>query len=60
MRDVCVLPLCVFVIGCWVMNAIKLTDCDFEADYKCEVAHAIGLIGPSVALVTVWAGTDEF
>lgn len=42
----------------WVVNLVKLTDCDFKADYKCEVLHGVGLV-PAVALVTAWFDTDE-
>ena len=42
-----------FVIGCWIANAIKLTRCDFQAPYKGEAIHAIGLI-PVLSLATVW------
>ena len=37
----------------WVINAYKLTQCDFQPPYKGEVTHAIGLI-PGVAIVTMW------
>jgi len=49
----------IVVVACsWVGNLIKLTDCDFEAPYKCEAVHAIGLI-PIVSLVTVWVDVEE-
>jgi hypothetical protein len=34
----------------WVKNVIKLSDCDFEAPYKAEVIHTIGLIPPIGAI----------
>ena len=37
----------------WVKNIIKLADCDFEAPYKAEVVHAVGLI-PPVGMITGW------
>ena len=37
----------------WCVNLYKLINCDFEAPYKGEIVHAIGLIPPA-ALVTVW------
>jgi hypothetical protein len=49
--------LVVAPISSWVVNLIKLTECDFESPYKCEVVHAVGIIGP-VSLVTVWFDTD--
>jgi hypothetical protein len=41
-----------FGVG-WVKNLIKLTNCDFEAPYKAEVIHTIGII-PIVGGVTGW------
>jgi len=37
----------------WVKNIIKLSDCDFEAPYKAEVVHIIG-IHPIVGGVVGW------
>jgi hypothetical protein len=48
----------VFVIGCWIGNFVKLTNCDFKSDYKCEAIHGAGII-PPVSLVSVWFGTDD-
>lgn len=46
------------VIGVsWVVNFVKLTDCDFQSDYKCEAIHAVGIV-PPFAPVTVWFDTD--
>ena len=41
------------IVVAWGVNLYKLTQCDFEAPYKGEVIHAVGLIGPT-ALITVW------
>lgn len=41
----------------WIMNAVKLTSCDFEPNYRCEIIHGLGLI-PALAFVTVWARDD--
>jgi hypothetical protein len=35
----------------WIKNIVKLSNCDFEAPYKCEVIHAVGII-PPVGAVT--------
>ena len=37
----------------WVKNVIKLANCDFEAPFKAEVIHALGVI-PPVGMVTGW------
>jgi len=37
----------------WPTNLYKLIKCDFEAPYKGEIIHAIGIIPPA-SLVTVW------
>jgi hypothetical protein len=44
----------ILVVGVgWVKNIIKLADCDFEAPYKAEVVHAVGII-PPVGMITGW------
>jgi len=44
----------VAVIGTgWIKNIIKLSGCDFEAPYKAEIVHGIGLL-PPVCMVTGW------
>lgn len=52
------LILMLVLILAWGINAYKLTQCDFESDYKCEAIHAVGLVGPA-SVITVWFGTDE-
>jgi hypothetical protein len=37
----------------WVKNIIKFADCDFEAPYRCETVHALGLF-PPVGMITGW------
>lgn len=37
----------------WCVNLYKLTQCDFQAPWKGEIIHAVGLI-PIAAPVTVW------
>jgi len=51
-----VLLICfwLFIIGCWIGNAIKLVSCDFKEPYKGEIIHTIGLFGPA-ACITVWS-----
>ena len=51
---VVVIVFMIFGVGIgWVKNIIKLTRCDFEAPYKAEIIHGIGLI-PPVGMVTGW------
>ncbi len=49
------LPLIIWLyfIICWIVNLVKLVSCDFDAPYKEEIIHAIGLIGPAAG-VTAW------
>lgn len=42
------------MLGCFIGNVIKLVGCDFEAPYKCEAVHAVGLIAAPLSLITVW------
>ena len=55
MKGLIIIPVViVFVVGVgWVKNIIKLADCDFEAPYKAEVIHAIGIF-PPVGAITGW------
>ena len=43
----------IFMIVAWIVNIVKLVNCDFDAPYKQEIIHAIGLI-PGVSIVTCW------
>lgn len=47
----------VFLVA-WPVNLYKLTQCDFESNYKCEVIHGLGII-PVMSPITVWFETDE-
>jgi hypothetical protein len=42
-----------FMIGSYIVNIVKLVNCNFEAPWKNEVIHAIGLI-PGCSIVTAW------
>ena len=55
MNKVMVFGVVIFVVVAvgWVKNIIKLSDCDFEAPYKCEVVHAVGVV-PPVGMITGW------
>ena len=48
----------VLIITLWVWNFTKLTDCDFEPDYRCEIIHGIGII-PPITFITVWFSSDN-
>lgn len=46
--------LWLFIVVCWVVNLIKLFQCDFAAPYKDEVIHGIGLFVFFASPITVW------
>jgi hypothetical protein len=55
------LPLLIIaVIACtpYVWNGYKLSNCDFESNYKCEAIHGIGVVIPPAAFITVWFDDD--
>ena len=52
------LVVILLLVAAWVVNLVKITDCDVIAPYMCEVIHIAGII-PPVALVTVWFDTDK-
>ena len=43
-----------FFAVCWVVNLVKLVKCDFEAPYRDEITHAIGLFIPPASAITCW------
>ena len=54
MKLFAIIGVFVIIVGVgWVKNLIKLTECDFEAPYKAEVIHAVGII-PPVGMITGW------
>jgi hypothetical protein len=47
------LGVILFVITCWVWNLVTLVNLDFEAPYKAEIVHGVGLV-PVISCVTVF------
>jgi len=47
------ISLWLFNIISYIVNVVKLIDCDFESPYKEEFIHAIGLI-PGLSMFTCW------
>ena len=43
----------------YTWNAVKLSNCDFESDFKCEIIHGIGAVIPPSSLITVWFSDDS-
>ena len=41
-------------VAAWFVNFYKVTQCDFEAPYKSEVLHGLGVFCPPAAIITVW------
>ena len=46
------------LVASYITNFVKFTNCDFEAPYKCEVIHGVGII-PPFSILTVWFDSDE-
>ncbi len=46
------------IIPSWPTNVYQLVNCDFQAPYKCEVVHGIGLV-PIASPITVWLETGK-
>lgn len=42
----------------WVKNIIKLSNCDFNAPYKAEIIHSLGII-PPVGMITGWLNVGK-
>lgn len=47
------------VFGLWIANAIKFAYCDFDAPYRCEIVHGVGVVIPPLAIVTAWWRGDN-
>jgi hypothetical protein len=56
MKKITLIPITLYgyVIIAWVVNLIKLLNCDFEgSSWKSEIIHGIGMI-PGVSMITCW------
>ena len=53
------LILLILFFAPWCINAYKFANCDFKADYKCEVVHGIGIFIFPASFVTTWFDSDE-
>lgn len=56
MKKIVLLPLIIYgyAIVAWIVNIVKLFNCDFEGpSWKTEIIHGIGLI-PGVSMITCW------
>lgn len=42
------------IIISWIVNLIKLIQCDFASPFKEEVIHLLGVLVPPISLITVW------
>jgi len=54
MKRIFVLLWILFAATSWFTNLYKFVNCDFEAPYKAEALHGIGVVTP-VNLVTAWS-----
>lgn len=52
--------LLLYVVGAvgWVKNIVKLSECDFEAPYKAEIIHVVGLV-PVIGAVTGYINVGQ-
>jgi hypothetical protein len=56
MRKLALIPFLIwaYVLIAWIVNIVKLLNCDFEGPvWKEEIIHAIGLV-PGVSMITCW------
>jgi hypothetical protein len=56
MRKLALIQLLIlgYMLVAWIVNIVKLLNCDFEGPvWKEEIIHAIGLI-PGVSMITCW------
>ena len=50
---IAILSIYGYFILCWIVNLVQLLSCNFDAPWRDEVVHAIGLLGPAAG-ITVW------
>ena len=55
---VVIVVLSIITAVTWIGNFVKLTNCDFQSPYRCEVIHGVGLF-PPLNIVTVWFNSDK-
>jgi len=53
-----VITFMLYAVCAFLINAYKLTQCDWETPIKCEAVHALGLVVPPLSLITVWSDDD--
>jgi len=53
-----VIAFMLFAVCTFLINAYKLTQCDWKTPIKCEAVHALGLVVPPLSLITVWSDDD--
>lgn len=52
--EIFTLVMLLFFLGCWLVNIVKFANCDFDAPYKEEFIHIVGIIVPPSSIITVW------
>jgi len=43
---------------CWTVNLLRLSSCDFQSPYRCEIMHGIGVVVVPMSVITVWFDDD--
>ena len=54
-----ILTVWLLAIVPYIINAYKFAGCDFEANYKCEIIHGIGVGAPPASYITMWFDDDR-
>jgi len=42
-----------YMIVAWIVNVVKLIECDFASPWKDEIVHLLGLL-PGISMITCW------
>lgn len=48
-----IIALWIYIPVAWIINLVKLLNCDFAEPYKDEIIHLIGLV-PGASMITCW------
>lgn len=54
-----IIPVMIAFAPIWIANAVKLADCDFEPNYRCEAIRGAGVVVPPLSVLTVWLDDEE-
>lgn len=59
LKSILVIGLYLAVLGGYIMNIYKLTECDFEPKYRAETVRVCGIIFPPLGVIIGYANIGK-